>query len=184
MLPRGQANTSLEPEAAKMMARRQTLRSAAHALEQRLNADTRDHVGAELLCSCGGSAPYSVRHALPYCVAPQLKPWPLAAAPETSTMLAPPSTMRTAPVINDESSLARNTQTPVISSGSANRCRGKLAEDLCYAIVIGIERLRQRTSRVDKHFGPGAARTNYVAADLLGAVIQRGLLGQHVQRRF
>ena len=65
---------------------------------------------------------------MPYPVAPQLKPWLLIAAPETSTILAPPSTIRTAPVINDESSLARNTQTPAISSGSANRRRGKLAD--------------------------------------------------------
>jgi hypothetical protein len=35
--------------------------------------------------------------------------------------------MRTEPVMNDESSLARYTQTPAISSGLANRRRGKLA---------------------------------------------------------
>lgn len=46
-----------------MAARRQALRLAARALEQRLNADTRDHEGPELPCSCGGSAQYRGRHA-------------------------------------------------------------------------------------------------------------------------
>jgi len=45
-----------------MAARRQALRLAAHALEQRLNADTSDHEGPELLCSCGSSAQYQGRH--------------------------------------------------------------------------------------------------------------------------
>jgi len=45
-----------------MAARRQALRLAARALQQRLNADTRDHVGAELPCPCGGSAQYHGRH--------------------------------------------------------------------------------------------------------------------------
>lgn len=45
-----------------MAARRQALRLAAHALEQRLNADTSDHAGAELPCPCGGSARYHGRH--------------------------------------------------------------------------------------------------------------------------
>jgi hypothetical protein len=45
-----------------MAARRQALRLAARALEQRLNADTSDHVGPELPCSCGGSAQYHGRH--------------------------------------------------------------------------------------------------------------------------
>ena len=45
-----------------MAARRQTLRLAARALEQRLNADTRDHLGPELPCPCGGSAQYHGRH--------------------------------------------------------------------------------------------------------------------------
>jgi hypothetical protein len=45
-----------------MAARRQALRLAARALEQRLNADTSDHVGAELLCSCGEPAQYRGRH--------------------------------------------------------------------------------------------------------------------------
>jgi len=45
-----------------MAARRQALRLAARALEQRLNADTSDHVGPEAPCSCGGSAQYHGRH--------------------------------------------------------------------------------------------------------------------------
>jgi len=43
-------------------ARRQALRLAAHALEQGLNADTSDHVGAELPCPCGANAQYHGRH--------------------------------------------------------------------------------------------------------------------------
>lgn len=46
----------------EMAARRQALRLAARALEQRLNADTSDHAGAELPCSCGTSAQYRGRH--------------------------------------------------------------------------------------------------------------------------
>lgn len=45
-----------------MAARRQALRLAARALEQRLNADTSDYAGAELPCSCGGWAHYHGRH--------------------------------------------------------------------------------------------------------------------------
>jgi hypothetical protein len=45
-----------------MAARRQALRLAARALEQRLNADRSDHRGAELPCPCGGSAQYHGRH--------------------------------------------------------------------------------------------------------------------------
>jgi uncharacterized protein UPF0236 len=45
-----------------MAARRQALRLAARALEQQLNADTSDHVGAERPCPCGGSAQYHGRH--------------------------------------------------------------------------------------------------------------------------
>ena len=45
-----------------MAARRQALRLAAHALEQRLNADTSDYVGPELPCPCGSSARYHGRH--------------------------------------------------------------------------------------------------------------------------
>jgi hypothetical protein len=49
-------------EAVEMAARRQALRLAARALEQRLNADTSDHAGAELPCSCGEPAHYRGRH--------------------------------------------------------------------------------------------------------------------------
>src|SRR6267143_242826 len=45
-----------------MAARRQALRLAAHALEQRLNTDTSDYVGPELPCPCGGPAKYHGRH--------------------------------------------------------------------------------------------------------------------------
>lgn len=45
-----------------MAARRQALRLAAHALEQRLNDDTSDYVGPELPCPCGGCAQYRGRH--------------------------------------------------------------------------------------------------------------------------
>jgi hypothetical protein len=45
-----------------MAARRQALRLAAFALEQRLNADTSDHAGPQLPCSCGGRADYHGRH--------------------------------------------------------------------------------------------------------------------------
>ena len=45
-----------------MAARRQALRLAARALEQRLNADTSDHAGATLPCSCGEAAQYRGRH--------------------------------------------------------------------------------------------------------------------------
>ena len=52
----------LDFEAVEMAARRQALRLAARALEQRLNADTSDHAGPELPCSCGGPARYRDRH--------------------------------------------------------------------------------------------------------------------------
>ena len=45
-----------------MAARRQALRLAAYALEQRLNTDTSDHAGPQLPCSCGGRADYHGRH--------------------------------------------------------------------------------------------------------------------------
>ena len=45
-----------------MAARRQSLRLAARALEQRLNADTSDYVGPELPCPCGSVARYHGRH--------------------------------------------------------------------------------------------------------------------------
>jgi Uncharacterised protein family (UPF0236) len=43
-------------------ARRQALRLAARALEQRLNADISDHAGPLLPCSCGATAQYRGRH--------------------------------------------------------------------------------------------------------------------------
>ncbi len=46
----------------EMAARRQALRLAARALEQRLNADTSDHAGVALPCSCGEPAQYRGRH--------------------------------------------------------------------------------------------------------------------------
>jgi Uncharacterised protein family (UPF0236) len=52
----------LDFEALEMAARRQALRLAARALEQRLNADTSDYGGPELPCRCGGSARYHGRH--------------------------------------------------------------------------------------------------------------------------
>jgi len=45
-----------------MAARQQALQLAACALEQRLNADTSDHIGPELPCPCGGMAQYCGRH--------------------------------------------------------------------------------------------------------------------------
>lgn len=56
------AIADLDLEAVEMAARRQALHLAAHALEQRLNADTSDHAGAEIACPCGGSAQYAGRH--------------------------------------------------------------------------------------------------------------------------
>ncbi len=44
-------------------ARRQVLRLAARALEQRLNADTRDDAGAQRACACGQAARYVGRRA-------------------------------------------------------------------------------------------------------------------------
>jgi hypothetical protein len=46
-----------------MAARRQALRLAARALEQRLNADASDYAGAQLACACGQSARYVGRRA-------------------------------------------------------------------------------------------------------------------------
>jgi hypothetical protein len=48
----------LDLEAVEMAARRQALRLAARALEQRLNDDTSDYAGPELACACGQSARY------------------------------------------------------------------------------------------------------------------------------
>ena len=46
----------------EMAARRQALRLAARALEQKLNADTSDYSAPELPCSCGRPAQYHGRH--------------------------------------------------------------------------------------------------------------------------
>lgn len=46
----------------EIAARRQALRLAARALEQRLNADTSDYTAPELPCTCGGLAQYHGRH--------------------------------------------------------------------------------------------------------------------------
>ena len=56
------AVADLDFEAVEMAARRQALRLAARALEQRLNADTSDHAGPELPCSCGEPARYRGHH--------------------------------------------------------------------------------------------------------------------------
>jgi hypothetical protein len=50
-------------EAVETAARRQAIQVAAHAVEQRLNADTSDHAGPALSCSCGGVARYAGRRA-------------------------------------------------------------------------------------------------------------------------
>src|SRR5260370_13636574 len=57
-----QSMRELDLEAVEMAAGRQALRRAARALEQRLNADTSDHAGPELPCSCGEPAQYRGRH--------------------------------------------------------------------------------------------------------------------------
>ncbi len=57
-----QSIQDLDFEALEIAARRQALQLAARALEQRLNADTSDHAGAELPCFCGGPAQYHGRH--------------------------------------------------------------------------------------------------------------------------
>jgi hypothetical protein len=57
-----QSIADLDFEAVELAARRQSLRLAARALEQRLNTDTSDHVGPQLPCPCGGSAQYHGRH--------------------------------------------------------------------------------------------------------------------------
>jgi hypothetical protein len=57
-----QAVQDLDFEALETAARRQALRLAARALEQRLNADTSDRAGPELPCSCGEPAQYHGRH--------------------------------------------------------------------------------------------------------------------------
>lgn len=51
----------LDFEAVETAARRRALSVAARAVEQRLNADHTDHVGAHLRCSCGHQAHYAGR---------------------------------------------------------------------------------------------------------------------------
>src|SRR5215471_18605992 len=58
-----QSTADLDLEAVEMAARRQVLRLAARALEQRFNSDINsDHEGPELPCPCGASARYHGRH--------------------------------------------------------------------------------------------------------------------------
>jgi len=57
-----QSLRDLDFEAVEIAARRQALRLAARALEQRVNADTSDHAGPELACRCGNPAKYRGRH--------------------------------------------------------------------------------------------------------------------------
>ena len=51
----------LDLEAIETAARRQALRIAARAVEQRINADESDHVGPMLRCACGQGARYAGR---------------------------------------------------------------------------------------------------------------------------
>ena len=48
-------------EAIEMAARRKAMRVAAHAVEQRLNADTSDYTGPRTSCACGQPARYAGR---------------------------------------------------------------------------------------------------------------------------
>ena len=49
-------------EAIETAARRHALRVAGRAVEQRINADTSDHVGPTVPCACGWAACYAGRH--------------------------------------------------------------------------------------------------------------------------
>ena len=53
-------------EAIETAARRTARRVAAHAVEQRLNADTSDHAGPTVSCACGWPARYAGRRAKPF----------------------------------------------------------------------------------------------------------------------
>jgi hypothetical protein len=55
------AVAGLDFEAIETAARRQALHVAARAVEQRLNADLRDHLGPTVPCSCGQAARYAGR---------------------------------------------------------------------------------------------------------------------------
>lgn len=58
-----EAVTALDFEALETAVRRQALALAARAVEQRLNADLSDHIGAAALCDCGEMARYAGRRA-------------------------------------------------------------------------------------------------------------------------
>ena len=60
LLGRG-AVAEVDFEALEMALRQGTLRLAARALEQRLNADTSDEVGSRIPCHCGGEAQFAGR---------------------------------------------------------------------------------------------------------------------------
>lgn len=48
-------------EAIEMAARRQAMRVAARAVEERINADEADHSGSSMPCACGKSARFAGR---------------------------------------------------------------------------------------------------------------------------
>jgi hypothetical protein len=56
-----EALAELDFEALEVALRQRTLRLAAHAIEQRLNADLSDEAGAHLRCPCGKEARYVAR---------------------------------------------------------------------------------------------------------------------------
>jgi hypothetical protein len=56
-----EAVAEVDLEALEMALRQGTLRLAARALEQRLNADTSDEVGSRIPCRCGGEAQFAGR---------------------------------------------------------------------------------------------------------------------------
>jgi len=56
-----EALAELDFEALEVALRQRTLRLAAHAIEQRLNADLSDEAGAHLRCPCGKEARYIAR---------------------------------------------------------------------------------------------------------------------------
>ena len=60
LLGRG-AVAEVDFEALEMALRQGTLRLAARALQQRLNADTSDEVGSRMPCRCGGEAQFAGR---------------------------------------------------------------------------------------------------------------------------
>ena len=58
-----EAVTALDFEALETAVRRQAMALAARAVEQRLNADLCDHIGAAALCDCGEMARFAGRRA-------------------------------------------------------------------------------------------------------------------------